>query len=262
MAHFFTRILLRWHQDNPRLLPWSYEVPDPYRIWISEIIMQQTRIDQGTDYYLRFIHHFPTVQSLSAASLDEVMRMWQGLGYYTRARNLHKAARYVVGSLNGCIPDTYDGLLALPGIGPYSAAAISSFAFGRRRAVVDGNVKRAIARFAGIHDPVDDASTYDQIRDIATSFMKGVSPGAFNQATMNFGALVCKPKGALCDSCPLSLKCYAFQHNMVESLPVRSKKKMNTLRHFHFIVFIIAASSCCNEEREKISGKACLFHHY
>ncbi len=237
MASFFARTLLRWHNDNPRPLPWTDEAPDPYRIWLSEVIMQQTRIDQGTAYYLRFINRFPTIQSLSAASLDEVMRLWQGLGYYTRARNLHKAARYIIQELDGHFPDTYDGLLALPGIGTYSAAAISSFAFGRRHVVVDGNVKRIIARYAGIDHSIDDASTYDEIREIATGFMKGVSPALFNQAIMNFGALVCKPKSALCDSCPLSKKCYALQHDMVYELPVRSKKKMNRIRYFHFVIF-------------------------
>ncbi len=237
MAHFFARALLRWHNDNPRPLAWSGKIPDPYQIWLSEIIMQQTRIEQGTDYYLRFIHHFPTVQSLAAASLDDVMMNWQGLGYYSRARNLHKAAKHVVEHLDGMIPDTYEGLLELPGIGPYSAAAISSFAFGRRQVVVDGNVKRVIARFAGINHSIDDPSTHEEIRRTAAKFMDGVSPGLFNQAIMNFGALVCKPKGPLCNSCLLSKKCYAFAHQKVDSLPVRSKKKSNRIRHFNFVVF-------------------------
>ena len=237
MANFFARILIQWHHDNPRPLPWTNETPDPYRIWLSEIIMQQTRIDQGTDYYLRFVHTFPTVKSLAVASQDEVMRLWQGLGYYTRARNLHKAACYIVQKLDGRFPETYDGLLALPGIGPYSAAAISSFAFGGKHAVVDGNVKRVVSRFVGLRDSIDDPAAHDQIRKIATAYMTDVPPGLFNQAIMNFGALVCKPKGALCNTCPLSKKCYAFQHDLVDVLPVRSKKKMNTVRHFHFIVF-------------------------
>jgi len=237
MAHFFTRALLQWHHDNPRPLPWSGESPDPYRIWLSEIIMQQTRIEQGTIYYLRFVESFPTIKSLSEASPDEVMRLWQGLGYYTRARNLHKTAKYIVQHLDGLFPQTYEGLLNLPGIGPYSAAAISSFAFGQRHAVVDGNVKRVIARFSGINQSIDDPSTHDMILKIAMGYMKNSSPGLFNQAIMNFGALVCKPKGALCNSCPLSKKCYAFQNNMVDILPVRSKKKLNRDRYFHFFVF-------------------------
>jgi len=198
--------------------------------------MQQTRIDQGTDYYLRFIKYFPTLQSLSAASIDEVMRLWQGLGYYTRARNLHKAARYVVQNLDGRFPDTYDGLLALPGIGPYSAAAISSFAFGRRHVVVDGNVKRVIARFSGIYNSIDTAATHEQIREVASGFMKGVPPGLFNQAIMNFGALVCRPKSPLCKDCPLCEKCFTFQNNQVGLLPVRTKKKPIRERYFHFVL--------------------------
>ena len=152
--------MLQWHHENPRPLPWSGEIRDPYSIWLSEIIMQQTRIEQGTSYYLRFINKYPTVFHLADASLDEVMSMWEGLGYYTRARNLHKAARYIVENLEGKFPDSYDGLLALPGIGPYSAAAISSFAFGKRHVVVDGNVKRLISRYAGITESIDEPSTH------------------------------------------------------------------------------------------------------
>lgn len=237
MALFFTHALLLWHHDNPRPLPWSGESPDPYRIWLSEVIMQQTRIEQGTKYYLRFIQSFPTIQSLSEATSDEVMRLWQGLGYYTRARNLHKTAKYIVQHLEGRFPETYEDLLTLPGIGPYSAAAISSFAFGQRHAVVDGNVKRVIARFSGIYESIDDPSTHEHILRTTSGYMKDISPALFNQAIMNFGALVCKPKGALCDACPLSKKCFAFQNKMVDALPVRSKKKLNRSRYFHFFVF-------------------------
>ncbi|MGB4848485.1 MAG: A/G-specific adenine glycosylase [Saprospiraceae bacterium] len=237
MANFFARTLLQWHRDHPRPLPWATSHPDPYHIWLSEIIMQQTRIQQGTDYYLRFVLQFPTIHSLASASSDQVMRLWQGLGYYTRARNLHKAALYIVENLGGHFPDTYEGLLALPGIGPYSAAAISSFAFGRRHVVVDGNVKRLIARFSGVRNTIDDASTHQQIHQTASGFMSGVSPAVFNQAIMNFGALVCKPKAPLCSSCPLATHCFAFQNNLVESLPVRTKKKKLHERFFHFVVF-------------------------
>src|SRR4030095_3813963 len=176
MAHFFTGAILQWHYDNPRPLPWSGESPDPYRIWLSEIIMQQTRIEQGTKYYLNFIQSFPTIQALSEATPDEVMRLWQGLGYYTRARNLHKTARYIVQHLNSRFPETYEDLLKLPGIGPYSAAAISSFAFGQRHAVVDGNVKRVIARFSGIKQSIDDPSTHELILKVTSGFMKNSSP--------------------------------------------------------------------------------------
>jgi A/G-specific adenine glycosylase len=158
------------------------------------------------------------------------------LGYYTRARNLHKAARFITDELKGEFPRTYDELIRLPGIGPYSAAAIASFAYGHPHPVVDGNVKRVIARFSGITSSVDDPVVHEQIRQTVAGFMKGVAPGEFNQAIMNFGAIVCKPKNPACDTCPLSTRCYALQHSMVGDLPVRTKKKSNVLRHFHFMV--------------------------
>ena len=236
MPSFFAKHLLSWQANNPRPLPWDGGPRDSYHIWISEIIMQQTRIEQGAPYYLRFIDRFPSVQALASAPVDDVLHSWQGLGYYTRARNIHKAAQSIVSELSGAFPDTYDGLLSLPGIGPYSAAAIASFAYGLRYPVVDGNVKRVIARFCGITESIDDTVVHEKIKTITGDYMKGVNPGDFNQAIMNFGAIICKPGAALCTVCPLSKKCFAFQHNMVESLPVRSKKKMNKIRYLHFLV--------------------------
>jgi A/G-specific adenine glycosylase len=236
MSSLFAKHILQWQHKNPRPLPWDGGPRDPYHIWISEIIMQQTRIEQGASHYLKFILRFPTLQSLASASQDEVLRYWQGLGYYTRARNLHKAARYIMDERHGKFPSTYEDLLHLPGVGPYSAAAIASFAYGLSFPVVDGNVKRVITRFAGITSSIDERSTHEQIQSLASVFMKGVSPGEFNQAIMNFGALVCKPGIPDCLSCPLSKKCFAFHHNLVKTLPVRTKKKTNSLRHFHFIV--------------------------
>src|SRR5688572_14917175 len=159
---FFTRTLLKWHDDNPRQLPWSTGSRDPYAIWLSEIIMQQTRIEQGTSYYLKFIAKYPSVDALAKASPDEIMRLWEGLGYYTRARNLHRAAQHISQNLEGKFPDNYESLIALPGIGSYSAAAISSFAYGHAHAVVDGNVKRLIARFSGIMSSIDEIATHKQ----------------------------------------------------------------------------------------------------
>lgn len=236
MPSVFAKYLLHWQANNPRPLPWDGGPRDPYHIWISEIIMQQTRIEQGAPYYLKFVSRFPSVKSLADAPLDEVLRYWQGLGYYTRARNIHKAAVFIIHQLGGGFPDSYQGLLALPGIGPYSAAAISSFAFGLSFPVVDGNVKRVIARYEGITSSIDEATTHNEIRDTASKYMKGVSPGTFNQAIMNFGALVCKPVNPSCNTCPLSGKCYAFQNGMVAALPTRSKKKSVVVRHFHFVV--------------------------
>lgn len=236
MRSFFTRQLLKWHTDHPRPLPWAGGRRDPYHIWISEVIMQQTRIEQGAPYYHRFISLFPDVESLAAASIDDVLRAWQGLGYYTRARNLHKAAIHIVNTLNGKFPVTYEGLLDLPGIGHYSAAAIASFAYGLSYPVVDGNVKRLIARFNGIKSPVDELSTHELIRQLAANNMKGEMPAIFNQAIMNFGALVCKPKNPNCSDCPLHKKCIAYQDDLIDTLPVKSKSKSNRLRYFHFLV--------------------------
>lgn len=236
MPSYFTKHLLQWHSNHPRPLPWDDGPRDAYHIWISEIIMQQTRIEQGAPYYLRFVDRFPSVESLAEASVDEVLRYWQGLGYYSRARNLHKAARFITGELHGVFPRSLDELLKLPGIGPYSAAAISSFAYGLAYPVVDGNVKRVITRFLGITTSIDDVATHEQVRLLAAGLMSNVSPAVFNQAIMNFGAVVCKPKNPECISCSLVKKCFAYQNDMVGSLPVRTKKKSNALRHFHFIV--------------------------
>lgn len=236
MPTFFAKHLLSWQANNPRPLPWDGGPRDPYHIWISEIIMQQTRIEQGAPYYLRFIARFPSVQSLAAAPIDDVLHSWQGLGYYTRARNIHKAAQQIVNEYHGLFPDTYDSLLSLPGVGPYSAAAIASFAYGLRYPVVDGNVKRVIARFCGITESIDDPTIHDKIKTTAGDLLKGVNPGDFNQAIMNFGAIICKPGVPLCNVCPLSKKCFAFQNDKIESLPVRSKKKSNKIRHLHFLV--------------------------
>ena len=197
--------------------------------------MQQTRIEQGTSYYLKFMEKYPSVEDLAMASIDEVMRLWEGLGYYTRARNLHKAAQHIVGDLEGKFPVDYEALIALPGVGPYSASAIASFAYGHPHAVVDGNVKRLIARFEGIATSIDETATHQQIGIVAEKYMKHADPAVFNQAIMNFGALICRPK-PLCRICPLANKCYAFQHGIVDLLPVRKKKKPNTLRFFHFLL--------------------------
>ena len=242
--------MLQWHHDNPRPLPWSGQQRDPYSIWLSEVIMQQTRIEQGASYYLRFIKKYPAVIDLANAPHDEVMQSWEGLGYYTRARNLHKAAKYITEELDGNFPDSYEGLLALPGIGPYSAAAISSFAYGHRHAVVDGNVKRLISRYKGIVESIDELTTHEKIRRVASDLMKQAPPDVFNQAIMNFGALVCKPK-PLCEKCPLSSKCYAFKHNLSSSLPVRTKKKLNRIRYFHFIVIHYRGKILMQRREEK-----------
>lgn len=200
--------------------------------------MQQTRIEQGASYYLRFIKRFSTIQKLASAEQDEVLRYWQGLGYYSRARNLHRAAQLVVKEYGGTFPSTHADLMKLPGVGEYTAAAIASFAYDLPHPVVDGNVKRVISRFTGFMSSIDDASSHQKIVALAGNEMKGSSPAVFNQAIMNFGALVCTPKNPICSTCVLSKKCYALKNNCVETLPVRTKKKTNTSRYFHFIVVV------------------------
>lgn len=207
-----------------------------YHIWISEVIMQQTRIEQGTPYYHRFIDAYPDCYALASADLDDVLRSWQGLGYYTRARNLYKAARFIVKELGGNFPRTYEGLLELPGIGHYSAAAIASFAYGLPHPVVDGNVKRLIARFDGIRKPVDSTATHNMIRERAAFYLNGATPAVFNQAIMNFGALVCRPRNPDCVQCPLKKNCYAFQHGMVNKIPFKTPALPQRSRYFHFLV--------------------------
>lgn len=216
-------------------MPWSDGTRNPYKIWLSEVIMQQTRIEQGTAYYLKFLNAFPSITELAATSQDEIIRLWEGLGYYTRARNLHKAAKYIVETYGGKFPERYEDLIALPGIGPYSAAAISSFAFQKNHVVVDGNVKRLIARYAGIYESIDNAKTHQKIKSIAENFMDGYPPDIFNQAIMNFGSLVCSSK-PLCFVCHLSDECIAFQTNSTKILPVRNKKPPLRNRYFHFLV--------------------------
>ncbi len=236
MSTAFGPRLVDWLNANPRPLPWDDGPRDAYHIWISEIIFQQTRIGQGGPYYLRFIALFPDVFSLARASLDDVLRAWEGLGYYSRARNLHKAAKIIAHEFDGRFPETYSGLLALPGVGPYTAAAIASFAYGLPCPVVDGNVKRVIARYAGVTDSIDTPATHHLIHDLVAAFMGGLPPGLFNQAIMNFGALVCRPKNPACSDCPLAGECLAFAQGRVDRLPVRTPKNPLRLRHLHFIV--------------------------
>lgn len=232
---FFTASLLAWHRRNPRPMPWS-ETRNPYLIWLSEIILQQTRVSQGWSYYEKFARHYPTVHDLASASEAQVLKDWQGLGYNSRARNLHATARYISESLDGKFPETYDALLALKGIGPYTAAAIGSFAFELPHPVVDGNVKRVIARYDGIRQPVDQQSTHRMIRDRAFALMGKHKPSIFNQAIMNFGALLCTPQTPDCSSCQLNQECAAYQNGQVGQIPVKSPKKARRRRCFHYFV--------------------------
>jgi A/G-specific adenine glycosylase len=234
----FTKILLKWYEVNKRDLPWR-RTKDPYRIWVSEIIFQQTRIEQGTEYYLRFVKRFKNIREIAGASEEEVLKLWQGLGYYSRARNMHAAAREIVSGFDGKFPDTYEDILKLKGIGEYTAAAIVSIAFGLPHPVVDGNVIRFFARYFGFKDPADSGKVKKEIYQKALQLMDTEQPGNFNQAMMEFGALQCRPGKPDCSICPLNKGCYAFQTGNVDKLPVKSKVQKQRKRYFHYLVFIL-----------------------
>ncbi len=238
-----TQPLLQWYAAEGRDLPWR-QTRDPYKIWISEVILQQTRIDQGTSYYLRFIERFPTVQDLAAADTDTLMKYWEGLGYYSRARNLHHTAQVVAGELGGVFPPNYLDLLKLKGIGPYTARAIGSLAFDNVVGVLDGNVFRVLSRYLADFSPIDLPQTRDKFQaQLDLWIAKAVAetgdaqlPGKFNQAMMDLGATICTPRKTLCDACPLASGCQAFAKQLVEQLPVKSKKLQRKTVWFHFFL--------------------------
>ncbi len=246
-AEFFTRTLMRWHvQDNRRMMPWKGE-RDPYRIWLSEIILQQTRVEQGWAYYERFIRAYPDVRSLASAIDADVFKLWEGLGYYARCRNLLKAARQVMNIHGGSFPADHASILSLQGVGPYTAAAISSFAFGLPHAVVDGNVLRVLARFFGIPDSIDEGPTRKMIEIWAQSLLYPEDPGAYNQAIMDFGATVCKPIAPKCVECPMSESCLAFRQGLQDQLPARTPKAARRLRWMDYIIPVAGSATPLRE---------------
>lgn len=233
---WFLRGLKQWNKSsNNRKMPWKGE-KDPYKIWLSEIILQQTRVEQGWDYYLRFIQTYPTVQSLSQASDNEVFKLWEGLGYYSRCRNLLHTARVVANQRKGKFPDTQEGLLSLKGIGNYTAAAIGSFAFGLPLAVVDGNVHRVLSRVLGIREPVDTAKGKKRMEELAESLLDEQNPAQHNQAMMDLGATVCLPRNPNCTQCPFTKKCIACTTGTVGDFPVKSKKINVRHRFFYYLM--------------------------
>lgn len=227
----FSRKLIDWYRENGRDLPWR-RTKNPYLIWISEIILQQTRVVQGYDYYQRFVARFPDVFALAAADEDEVMKYWQGLGYYSRARNLHAAARRMAEA--GGFPVTYTGVRALKGVGEYTAAAICSFAYGMPYAVVDGNVYRVLSRWLGIDTPIDSAEGKKLFVRVADELLDRERPGLYNQAIMDFGALQCTPVAPDCLFCPLNDSCVARLKGIAGSLPVKQHKTKVTNRYFNY----------------------------
>lgn len=239
MDHSTTQIssqLIQWYHENKRDLPWRDTV-DPYAIWVSEIILQQTRVNQGLDYYHRFIERFPDIQSLAIAEENEVLKYWQGLGYYSRARNLHKAAKQIIELHNGVFPTDYKEILALSGIGVYTAAAISSFAYNLPFAVVDGNVYRVLSRIFGIDLPIDSTEGIKLFKKIAQDIIDVNQPGMHNQAIMEFGALQCVPSSPNCELCPMTDNCTSFANGTVNILPVKSKKVKVRKRYFNYLYF-------------------------
>jgi len=233
---WFTKKLLAWHLvDNDRSMPWKGE-KDPYKVWLSEIILQQTRVEQGTAYYLKFIAHFPTVAALAASPDNDVFKLWEGLGYYSRCRNLLATARQIVAKYESHFPTQYSSILSLKGVGPYTAAAIASFAFDLPYAVVDGNVNRLLSRFFGIRTPIDSTQGKQQFAQLAQQLLFVEKAAAYNQAIMDFGASICKPKLPLCDACCLQPRCAAYQNNDVELLPIKSKKIAKRSRWLYYVV--------------------------
>ena len=233
----FSKILLNWYQHNKRELPWRDE-QDPYKIWVSEIILQQTRIAQGWNYYLRFVERFPSIAHLAAASEDEVLKYWQGLGYYSRARNLHAGAKYILKTHEGVFPDNHADMLKIKGVGEYTAAAIASFAFQLPFPAVDGNVFRVLSRIFGIDTPIDTAGGKKEILQLAMQLMDSKQPGIFNQALMDFGSLQCTPTLPNCEDCCFAFSCIAKKQDLTALLPVKSQKTTIKTRYFYYLHLI------------------------
>lgn len=232
---FFTSTLLAWYRQHQRPLPWK-GINDPYLIWLSEIILQQTRVAQGLPYFERFRDAFPTVTALADAPQDDIMKLWEGLGYYSRAANLHTAAKYIAYELKGVFPSTYETILQLKGVGPYTAAAIASFAFGLPQAVVDGNVYRVLSRYFGIDKPIDTGEGKKYFALLAQELLAKKVPADYNQAIMDFGATHCTPKNTKCSSCSFQKNCVAFAEKKVDKYPVKSKKLQRKTRFFTYFI--------------------------
>ncbi len=226
--------IINWYKENKRDLPWR-RTKDPYKIWISEIILQQTRVEQGLNYYLRFVERFPNVETLAKAEEDDVLKYWQGLGYYSRARNLHFSAKHITKELNGWFPETFAELKKLKGVGDYTAAAIASFAYNEHVSLVDGNVYRVLSRLFAEDTPIDTSGGKKMFFELAKELLVSQEAQIFNQAIMEFGALQCKPVNPACNECPIQSKCLAFAKNKVDSFPVKSKKTKVRKRYFSYL---------------------------
>ncbi len=248
---FFTQELMQWNKvENNRKMPWKGE-KDPYKIWLSEVILQQTRVEQGLDYYNKFIQAFPTIVSLANAKDETVFKLWEGLGYYSRCRNLLFTARYIAFEYGGQFPTNYEAILNLKGVGPYTAAAIASFAFDQPYAVVDGNVFRVIARYFGIEKPTDTNEGKKYFVSLADELLDKTQPGKYNQAIMDFGATICKPALPLCNSCVLASNCIAKINSQVNQLPIKSKTINRKKRWIYYMVFHYKGSIGIKQRMQK-----------
>jgi A/G-specific adenine glycosylase len=231
----FSEKILNWYQQNKRPLPWRNTI-DPYKIWLSEIILQQTRVTQGTPYFLKFVKTFPTVEHLANAKEEKVLKLWQGLGYYSRARNLHATAKMVVNDYNGIFPNSYKDLLKLKGVGDYTASAISSICFNEPQAVVDGNVYRVLARYFGVDKPINGTEGIRYFKALAQKVMDSKEIRDYNQGIMEFGAIQCTPKNPNCLHCPLNESCVALKEGIIHQLPVKINKTKVRNRYFNYLV--------------------------
>lgn len=246
----FSSKLIFWYLNNKRTLPWR-KTNDPYLIWLSEIIMQQTRVEQGTPYYERFVRKYPTVFHLANADEQEVLKLWQGLGYYSRARNLLHTAKFIVQERNGIFPDSYSELIKLKGIGDYTASAISSICFDENVAVVDGNVYRVLSRIFGIDTPINTTQGFKIFKSLATELLDSSQPGTFNQALMEFGAIQCKPVNPDCNTCVFQSQCYASKTDEIAKLPVKLKSKPVQKRYFNYLIIKSPNGNFYMQKRKK-----------
>jgi A/G-specific adenine glycosylase len=249
MNHFSEKII-HWYEKNKRDLPWR-NTKNPYLIWLSEIILQQTRVEQGMSYYLKFVKTFPTVKHLAKADNELVMKLWQGLGYYSRARNLHTTAQLITDKYKGNFPKEYKDILSLKGIGEYTAAAIASFAYNKPHAVVDGNVYRVLSRVFGIETPIDSTQGKQEFYQLANELIDKKNPAIHNQAIMELGAIQCKPVSPDCSVCPLNTMCFAYSKNRIADLPVKAKKTKVRNRYFNYIVLHHKSTTAINKRTEK-----------
>ncbi|OBQ57236.1 A/G-specific adenine glycosylase [Tamlana sp. s12] len=245
----FSKNITHWYSNNKRDLPWR-RTKNPYHIWLSEIILQQTQVNQGLPFYEAFVNHFPSVFHLAEAKEAEVLKLWQGLGYYSRARNLHASAKYVANELQGAFPNNYKDLLKLKGVGDYTASAIASFCFNEPTAVVDGNVYRVLSRYFAIDTPINSSKGSKEFKSLAQELIDKKNPSEYNQAIMEFGAIQCKPKNPDCLACVFKDACVAFNENRIDALPVKIKSAKAKKKYFNFLVFVSEDGKTILEQRE------------